>query len=302
MMDPWTSLSRSAALVRYHRPSQFAWRLYRTVQRRLQRWLPERFVFTAGQQSAAWKPGAREAAGQIAAHRLGLWKERSRNATEMAEGRFRFLQQTIDLAQTGPDATRVIDWNPDAPRLWRFQLQCHESLLEIADQCGADAAYQLVDSWLDQPRHRFPTRDPDAWHPFCISRRLPVWLSLASQFDPPERLRRRFWGSIADQAAWLRAHCEWDLGGNHLLENLTSLYLSDAFLTFDQGREKPLQSELRVQWDEKQLGLQLDLQLLASGEHVERTPTYHALMMVCLRQCVHAAAFCQSPAEKWLSE
>lgn len=281
-------VSRTVALLRYHRPSQFAWRLYRILQRSIRKRLPERFVFQPRQQLATWKPGAKLAFQAIADQRLNLWPGRTQHAAEMTTGRFRFLNQTRDLLLDAADGTPRIDWNPQAPRLWRFHLQCQESLLELANQCGCEAAYGIIQSWLSEPRHQSPIRDPDAWHPFCISRRLPVWLSLAATHDPPAELAEDFWQSVTDQIDWLRRNAERDLGGNHLLENLTALYLAECFLEF------PAQAKLPSV--ERGLLSQLDEQVLSSGEHYERTPTYHALMMICVMQCAEAAEFADSTA------
>ncbi|WP_182865761.1 heparinase II/III family protein [Rhodopirellula sp. JC639] len=278
--------SRLVALLRYHRPGQFAWRLYRTVQRHVRRRLPERWVLKIGRRQAHWKPGARSAFQQIAAHRLGLWPERNADAADIVAGRFRFLHQTRDLRIHTAGGAPQVDWNPAAPRLWRFHLQCQEYLTDLADRHGAHAAYRIVGSWLAEPRHQSPVRDPDAWHPFCISRRLPVWLSLAAMHDPPAEIAAPFWRYVADQVHWLRRNCEWDLGGNHLLENLTALFLAESFLE--------LEGDARVSSVQPRLLAELDEQILPSGEHYERAPTYHALMMVSVLQCAEAARFAQS--------
>lgn len=276
-------ISRVTALLRYHQPRQFAWRLYRTTQRHIRRRLPSALAFRTGKNQCRWKPEAAVAFRDISERRKGLWPERTKHAAEMAEGTFCFLNETKTLALRNPEGGVSIDWNPDAPRLWRFHLQCQESLLELAEAKGADAAYAVIESWLSEPRHLSPTSDPDAWHPFCLSRRLPVWLALASSHEPPATLSTRFWQSIADQVSWLSKNCEWDLGGNHLIENLTALYLADAFLLFDRPVDMGFVTDcLRRQFRE---------QILPSGEHYERTPTYHALMQVCLLHCIQASEF-----------
>ena len=277
-------LSRSLALLRYHRPSQLAWRLISIGRRVIRRRLPDRWVFRSGHRSARWKPKARGAFRAIAQHRLGLWPGRASHVSEIAEGTFSFLNETRNLARG--KACLDIDWKPQAPRLWRFHLQCHEYLPDLASN-EPSAAYSLLDSWLNERRHQSPCRDPDAWHPFCISRRLPAWLSLLAQHDLPERLLDRTWKSLADQVVWLSKNCEWDLGGNHLLENLTTLFLAECFLDVVPAPNLGFVSgRLQREWRE---------QVLPSGEHFERAPTYHALMMVCAAQCVAAADFCDSP-------
>lgn len=279
-------ISRLVALLRYHRPRQFIWRLYRIAQRQVRRRLPARLVFAPSGVAAKWKPNARSAFESIADRRLHLWPLRSAHAPEMAEGTFRYLNVTRNLVVSGSDSVTQINWNPDVPRLWRFHLQCQEDLLELADAKGSTSAFQVVESWIQNPTHQSPAGDPDAWHPFCLSRRLPVWIALAAKHDPPAELKPLFWKSIADQVCWLRRNCEWDLGGNHLLENLATLYLAESFL--DLGEPSGNSST------ERRLLRQLDEQLLPSGEHYERTPTYHALMMICVLECIEAARFVDS--------
>lgn len=279
-------LSRATSLLRYHRPGQFAWRLWSIARRVTRRRLPERWVFESEGRPATWKPAARDSFRSIAQHRQRLWPGRASHVPGIAEGRFRFLNQERSLGTR--EQPLNLDWNPDAPRLWRFHLQCHEYLPDVADTIAADYAYRLIRSWLNEPRHRSPCIDPDAWHPFCISRRLPAWLSLLALHEPPDDSADRIWSSLNDQVSWLARNCEWDLGGNHLLENLTALYLAGSFL--ELGTSCNLDSV------EPRLARELNVQILPSGEHFERAPTYHALMMVCVAQCAAAADFADSGA------
>ena len=280
-------LSRTASLLRYHHPSQFAWRLLRVTQRQVRQRVPPNFVFRGGANQCRWRDGAIVSVQQIARRRLGLWPARASHAETIREGKFCFLDETRELGTSLDAPETLLDWNPDAPRLWRFHLQCQENLLEVSECHGPDIAYALVESWLDEPRHAHPMGDPDAWHPFCISRRLPVWLSLAASHQPPPRVFNRFWQAIADQTAWLSRNCEWDLGGNHLIENLTSLILADQFLQFDQPHS--------IGWAKQYLVNELQKQILPSGEHFERAPTYHALMLVSVLQCHDALHFNNDP-------
>ena len=282
-------LSRCLALFRYHRPSQFAWRLISIFRRTLRRRLPHHWVFPTRRRTATWKAGAREAFQSIARQRRSLWPHRAECASQIAEGDFQFLNATRRLARR--EQPQEIDWNPDAPRLWRFHLQCHEYLPDVAATASAEISYALLRSWLAEPRHQSPCVDPDAWHPFCISRRLPVWLSLLAEHEPPDDLRDRIWSSLAAQVTWLSRNCEWDLGGNHLLENLTALYLAESFLDLEAD-------DCSLGFVAPRLLRELKEQVLPSGEHYERAPTYHALMMVCVAECSVASGFRDAPERK----
>ncbi|WP_413431199.1 heparinase II/III family protein [Crateriforma spongiae] len=163
-----------------------------------------------------------------------------------------------------------MNWTPsEVPRLWRFHLHYHEAILDIADLLGDDAAWRIIRSWLADPRTQSPDLDPDTWHPFCISQRLPNWMILASR-DVPTDIADPFWISVAKQIDWLWRHPETDLGGNHLLENLRALAIADAALDVSDVIDR----DRLWRW----IDSELDEQILASGEHFERTPTYHALM------------------------
>ena len=212
-----------------------------------------------------------------------LWPNRQ-DAESLAAincGEFRFLNQTLDLAADSQSGLEGLNWQPDAPRLWRFHLHYHESLLELAGQEGPDVAWQLVESWLGDIGNQTPHADPDSWHPFCLSMRLPNWLMLAGTEAMPNSLSQQFWKSVSEQVDWLWQNPEWDLGGNHLLENLRTLAIADAVL---EGDVRIHRTEL-YRWIDREI----ETQVLPTGEHFERTPTYHALMLLAVLEIAEAA-------------
>ena len=78
--------------------------------------------------------------------------------------------------------------------------------------------------------------------------------------------------SMSAQATFLERHLEWDIGGNHLLENARALLLAGAMLDGpDADRWLRKGADL--------LRSQLAEQLLPHGEHFERSPMYHARML-----------------------
>ncbi|MCC9601119.1 heparinase II/III family protein [Stieleria sp. JC731] len=237
---------------------------------------------------------AREAFRQIALQRVDLWPVRNEHVTKIAEGTFSFLNHQLQIGAIDSNGNMTVDWSPESTRLWRFHLQSQEFLLKVAANEGPEFAALLMQSWLSQPDHRHPMKDPDAWHPFCISRRLPVWLCVDAIHDVSSIIGPDFFDSVAGQVQWLHRNMEWDLGGNHLLENLTALYMAGCFL-------EPV-APLDLRGIERCLLDQLKIQILPSGEHYERTPTYHTLMLVCVLQCVEAARFVKSDAELPLVE
>jgi len=263
-------------VMRYYRPSQLAWRLITLTRKRLHR-------FTRGRRYArlpAVLPGLRENAGfqQVSRFRLAVHRANGSadKAAEILAGRFRFLNEARAL----PDP---IDWRlesrPEASQLWRYHLHYHEYLLDLAaegvrsgDPSWFDRAWRIVDQWiagnpLSDSRVLF-----DAWQPYCISRRLPVWCFLWSLAAPPDELRERVLGSMFCQARYLAAHLEKDLGSNHLFENVRALTIIGAFL---DGPE----ADRWLRFGAKRFRRQVVEQVLPSGEHYERSPMYHALML-----------------------
>lgn len=204
---------------------------------------------------------------------------RSPDATETAQsamaGRFRFLNQPLDL-------TDPIDWrlsaHGDVDALWRFHLHYNEFLLDLAashDNRAVPRAWNLVDQWIVGNRCDDRRVFADAWHPFCISRRVPAWMLLWQADAPVGEHADLVARSMAQQVRFLASHLERDLGGNHLLENARCLALAGCFF---EGAEADswLATGRRVLLDE------LPEQVLPHGEHFERAPMYHVQMLELL--------------------
>jgi uncharacterized heparinase superfamily protein len=87
-----------------------------------------------------------------------------------------------------------------------------------------------------------------------------------------EKLMERMLNSIVQQANYLSQNLERDLGGNHLLENVTALAIASG--TIDSAHA--------VQWREiaaNVLAVELSKQVLAHGEHFELSPMYHCQIL-----------------------
>ncbi len=262
-------------IMQYHRTSQLAMRLVAMGRKRWRRW--------AGAGRWARPPAVptlRENPPLVELLDGKLARRRERGSAEAARrvlaGRYRFLHHEVTLDDP-------VDWrlteHPETPLLWRFHLHYHEFLLDLAAEAGEQPEY------LERTRERMlgwirknPLGDAaaldDAWHPYCISRRLPVWVLLSSGFDgalaePP------ILASLAAQARFLSGNLEWDLRGNHLLENLRALAMAGAVLDGPEADH----------WLDTAQNLfegQLEEQILPHGEHFERSPMYHAMMLEAL--------------------
>jgi uncharacterized heparinase superfamily protein len=189
------------------------------------------------------------------------------------QGRFQFLNIERELCDP-------VDWHlgrsPELPRLWRFHLHYHEFLVDLASEGlrsqepgWFQRAWSLVDQWISASPLQDAGRLADAWHPYTISRRLPAWMLLWTASPPSASLQNRVLQSMFTQAAFLERHLEWDLGGNHLLENLKALILAGAFF-------RGVDADRWLRKGAGRFARQLLKQILPHGEHFERSPMYHA--------------------------
>ncbi|NQT41245.1 MAG: hypothetical protein HQ581_27405, partial [Planctomycetes bacterium] len=267
---------RAFYILKHYRIGQLAARLLNVIRRRVlqrtggRRWmrlptvLPGRRQNPGFEKLLGWKLGCRQG------------EETAARAACVLRGEFRFLNASREL----PDP---VDWrleqHPDAAHLWRFHLHYHEFLLDLASE-GAkqqDAkhfgrAWSLVDQWIEGNRLGDPRVAADAWHPYCISRRLPAWMLLWMASPPKKELTEQVLGSMFCQARFLSRHVEWDVRGNHLLENARALILVGAFLEGPEA-DRWLRRGANV------FRKELEQQILRHGEHFERSPMYHAEML-----------------------
>jgi len=263
-------------VVRYYRASQLTMRLVRLVQRRLTR--PGARSRDVSLSRVVPRPRGDSGLASLARRKLAerALGDHALSARDLAQGRYRFL----NVERTLPDP---IDWRldgwPDTAHLWRFHLHYHEFLLDLAadaseqgEGAGFDRAWEIVRQWIETNRANDPRAAIDAWHPYCISRRLPVWICLWLVSPPGGERSGPVLRSTFSQARYLERHLEWDVRGNHLLENAKALALAGAFLDGPDA-DRWLEKAARI------LRKELAEQILAHGEHFERSPMYHALML-----------------------
>lgn len=176
----------------------------------------------------------------------------------LREGRVTFLGQTRNMEEP---------WNWRAasmPLLWRFHLHYFDYLHLL----GPRERARLCREWIDS---NTPGRGV-GWHPYPTSLRIVNWCKLFDESAPGS-----VHGSLYRQAGYLARNLETYLSGNHLLENARALVLSGLY--FGDTGEAPdwLSRGLEIYRQE------LPVQVLADGGHYERSPMYHAQVLVgCL--------------------
>ncbi len=199
----------------------------------------------------------------------------SHGQCDLAAGRYVMLNEPIlmPVFEQGFDA-EVLNRQS---HLWRFQFQYHEFLLTQAVEGDVSRVCEFLEAWLTEYSPEKVKRNDDAWHPYCISRRLVawVWLLNASQSNAAtldRQVAQRMVDSSVQQANYLSKNLERDLGGNHLLENATALCIAGG--TIDSTYAKGWR-DLAAQV----LSVELPKQVLPHGEHFELSPMYHCQIL-----------------------
>lgn len=179
-----------------------------------------------------------------------------------AKGVFEFLNERRDLGDP-------IDWEQsDASLLWRYHLHYFEwawAILAHDDhEWAAETFESLWRSWKTTPFGR-----GTAWAPYVVSLRTWVLCSANSKLGLEQRVGRELTRSIAEHAGYLRAHMEFDVGGNHLVKNLKALIGAGVFLHDDK----------LLSFAVGHLVAQTSVQVLDDGGHYERSPSYHCQVL-----------------------
>ncbi len=270
----WGRFQRAAQIARHYRWSQLARRAAALVRRQMagsrpigRGEVPPDLTFRAPDRCAQAAQIITQSSGGRGSHARG----------DLCSGQLVLLNRPVNLGWP-------IAWRSDltqVPHLWRFQLQYHEYLLswvadremiDSPDDPGWQTVWQIVLSWIDDlSPDRVAVRD-DAWHPYCISRRTAVWIWLLALGQPAPEIERPILQSLFRQMDYLHDHLELDLGGNHLLENLTALVLAGCCLD-GPGPDAWLKRA------EQYLPRELEAQVLPHGEHFELAPMYHCQVL-----------------------
>ena len=170
-----------------------------------------------------------------------------------------FLNHTVDYPYG-------IHWHdPAQTKLWRYNLHYMHYLQQPGTTRKAQRAWMYA--WV----RGNPDPQGEGWEPFPTSLRLVNWFKVwwthgCSEKDAP------LLASAYAQARHVRRWVEHHLQGNHLFENLKTLFWAGC--TFQSAEAARWQ-----RWAARHLLRQLHEQILADGGHYERSPMYHAQIL-----------------------
>lgn len=198
-------------------------------------------------------------------------------ATAAADGRYTFLDRTIDFGDR-------IDWTHPAidqePLFWRLKLEAFEGFGWLALSGASPSAVTGVRSSLERQALRWAAENPigegrylrRSWIPHSVSLRVLHWCRYVAwcagdDVGVPDRLLEL----VYKNALFLGTHVEHDVGGNHLVENAVALLAAGTlFHAHDTGWTERARRLLETAADE---------QFLADGCHFERSPMYHVTVL-----------------------
>jgi Heparinase II/III-like protein/Heparinase II/III N-terminus len=157
---------------------------------------------------------------------------------------------------------------PHPTPLWAFNLHYLAPVLELSAGGREDLAARMLASWRGAHDHRW---DPVAWHPYPSSMRLGN-VVLAASLAGGIPLGPGLQGWVARHARYLAGHLEYDLRGNHLLENARALLLASAVVDAPQAPAWAALARTILQ-------VEVPEQILPDGAHFELSPMYHAIVL-----------------------
>lgn len=189
--------------------------------------------------------------------------------TEISAGRFTFIERTVEFPAD-------IDWHiSTVDRLWRYHLHY---FVWVPALCLGEAAigYHVFRrqalSWIAGNR----MLRGDGWHPYTISLRtvhwMQAWAQWRSELASDTGFRRLLADSLHTQLRLLERQVEFDVRGNHLLENMRALWWGGIFFS-GPAAERWREVAKKIAREE------IAEQVLADGAHFERTPGYHVTML-----------------------
>lgn len=243
-------LSRTFYLFRYHHLQQFFWRLCARIGRPIKYFAFSR-LFTHRNQSPHLIHSKIPSLDSYPNRSLPLSRTDSKYPT---------LKQF-------PNETELQTLHK------QFEYHSHSFLLnsEITPKI-----WDTITDWIDRYPFGMKNGYRTAWHPYVCSKRVQTWLGLWVLLPPTDSKQSKINEGLLTSLRWIESNLEKDIGGNHLWENYLTITLGGLFF---EGSVPNRWSSLGIS------GLKhcLKNQILDSGEHFEKSPSYQKELLNGLR-------------------
>ena len=197
------------------------------------------------------------------------------------DNKYTFLNETIDFREK-------VDWHlPElnkGTRLWKMNLNYHEYLLDIKDlylekkhNKHLNFITNHIEHWINENRLGNLYFYKDNWNCYTISNRSISWIKLFSVIESKfsKEFKVKMLQSLRTQIEYLSKNIEYDLRGNHILENGFALLFAACFFN-----DRKLYRKSKII-----LTKELNEQVLNDGCHFELSPMYHQHILYRLFDC-----------------
>ncbi|USZ67397.1 heparinase II/III family protein [Halorussus salilacus] len=208
-------------------------------------------------------------------------REYGRKAAAFADGDVTFLNRTLSF--DGPSDISTGDNRVESlPRLWKLKLDAFEpaswAILGSHDSDVTEEVGDVVEAWTDSwlASNRIGNREGylrRAWTPYAVSLRIMNWCRYCA-WRGPQAVDESLLRAVYKNALFLSNHVEWDVDGNHLVENGAALVMAGIF--FEEHDQNWIEAGLEV------LESVARTQFCEDGCHFERSPMYHILVLTRL--------------------
>jgi len=199
-----------------------------------------------------------------------------------------------------------IDWHDkEVSQLWKYNLHYFAYLKDLGAAFKTTEASkyfnkfkEIINSWINSN----PLGTGDSWHPYPASLRTVNWITSYKLFEPAlnkdQEFKKVFLQHIIIHWLYIKNNFEFDVRGNHLLENIRAYLAGSIFL------DRPDD----VRQGKKMLFNQMEEQILDDGGHFERAPMYHLIVLEDLLEMYYWLKqyrkndFLSSAEEEFMSE
>lgn len=162
-----------------------------------------------------------------------------------------------------------LNWNnSNYNKLLIYNLNYFDFLLSKYANNNTTFCIRIINKWIKNCQNQLS----DAWDPYPTSRRLINWIKWIKK---NEININEINISIYLQTRWLYKNLEYDLLGNHIIANCSSLIISGSYFDTEESNK----------WLKKGIKLlinQIDEQILKDGCHFERSTMYHSIILLDL--------------------
>lgn len=173
-----------------------------------------------------------------------------------------------------------MDWAVPSIQVGRPLAELEIHYLEWLRELDDERFLAFSEDWIAQ--HLQPTGRwwNTSWNCYGLSIRVLVWMQelVARRKRLPSDRWQWLCNETAEQIRFLAKNLELDLGGNHLLKDLVALLWAGRFFAGPEAERWTARGS-------RLLMREVGEQMLPDGLHYERSPAYHAQVLLDLVQC-----------------